>query len=409
MKDPGEFSRGYKPLLGALIGAGCGLSSVCFYTHGVFVVAISDDMNWSRGAIQGGVSIMILMAIITAPIVGWLIDRYSTRQVALVSLSLFGITLAGLSFTTDQIQTYYIGWAIMSILAAGTLPITWTKVVNGWFDNFRGIALGLTLAGTGLTATLAPGYTAWLIELIGWRNAYIALSLTVMTIAIPSVYLLFKEPTVSTVQPDKNLQHNTMATGLTVKQALTGYRFWALATGLVLVAASISGMITNLVPLLIDKGHSAVGAARYAGLIGVSVICGRLLTGFLVDHVWAPLIAAIFLSAPCVAALLLSGENIAPVWISLSALIIGLAAGAELDLMAFLASRYFGLRHYGTIYGGLYVFFSIGAGLAPAAFGQTYDAYGHYQPMLYLVAVMSVLGAAFMLTLGRYPQFVIQQ
>ena len=151
-----EFRRGYKPLLGALIGAGCGLSSVCFYTNGVFVAAISEDMNWSRGAIQVGVSIMILIAVITAPTVGWLIDRYGARRIALISLPLFGITLSGMSLVTDQIWTFYAGWTVMSIFAAGTLPITWTKVVNGWFDDFRGMALGLTLAGTGIAATLAP-------------------------------------------------------------------------------------------------------------------------------------------------------------------------------------------------------------------------------------------------------------
>ena len=402
MKDLTEFRRGYKPLSGALIGAGCGLSSICFYTHGVFVAAISADMNWSRGAIQAGVSIMILMAIITAPVVGWLVDQHGARRIALVSIPLFGLTLAGLSFSTDRIQTYYAAWAIMSVLAAGTLPVTWTKTVNGWFNDFRGLALGLTLAGTGLTATFAPGYVAWLIGHIGWRHAYIALGLTVMMIAMPAVYLLFNEPAAAAKRTTNAALDKASAAGLTLKQVLTGYRFWALALGLMLVATSISGMITNLVPLLIDKGFTTANAASYAGLVGISVICGRLLAGFLVDHVWAPLIAAIFLSAPCAAAVLLGGDA-TPVRIGLSALIIGLAAGAELDLMAFLVSRYFGLRYYGTVYGGLYVFFSIGAGLAPAAFGWAYDVFGHYQPILNLAAMMSVAGAAFMLTLGRYP------
>ena len=93
MKDVQEFRRGYKPLAGAVIGAGCGLSSISFYTHGAFVSTISNDMGWSRGDVQLGVTIMILMAIITAPTVGWLIDKYSARRVALVSIPFYGITL----------------------------------------------------------------------------------------------------------------------------------------------------------------------------------------------------------------------------------------------------------------------------------------------------------------------------
>jgi MFS family permease len=405
-----EFRRGYKPLLGALIGAGCGLSSVCFYTNGVFVAAISEDMNWSRGAIQVGVSIMILIAVITAPTVGWLIDRYGARRIALISLPLFGITLSGMSLVTDQIWTFYAGWTVMSIFAAGTLPITWTKVVNGWFDDFRGMALGLTLAGTGIAATLAPSYVVWLIDIMGWRNAYVALAFTVMGISLPSVYLLFKEPVESQSgkvnQIDAAISKQPlMATGLSVKEALKGYRFWVLSISLLLVAASISGVITNFVPLLTDKGLSFADAARYAGLIGVSVIGGRLVAGFLMDRLWAPMIAAIFLCMPCLAAFILTSGNISPMLLGLSALIVGLAAGAELDLMAFLVSRYFGLKHYGALYGGIYIFFSIGAGLAPAMFGWTYDMFGHYQAVLYIAAISSMIGACLMLTLGRYPLF----
>ena len=123
------------------------------------------------------------------------------------------------------------------------------------------------------------------------------------------------------------------------------------------------------------------------------------------DRLWAPMIAAIFLCMPCLAAFILTSGNISPMLLGLSALIVGLAAGAELDLMAFLVSRYFGLKHYGALYGGIYIFFSIGAGLAPAMFGWTYDMFGHYQAVLYIAAISSMIGACLMLTLGRYPLF----
>jgi predicted MFS family arabinose efflux permease len=296
----------------------------------------------------------------------------------------------------------------MSILAAGTLPIIWTRVVNSWFDTYRGIALGITLAGTGIAATFAPSYVVWLISQIGWRNAYVVLAVTITLISLPGVYWLFKDPLQSLSdrrQHDAEIDTPVVATtGMTLAQALRGYRFWAMGVGLLLVAAGISGLITNLVPLLIDKGITPTVAGRYAGLIGVSVISGRLVAGFLVDHIWAPLVAAIFLSAPCIAALVLSADVISPGFIAISAIVIGLAAGAELDLLAFLASRYFGLLHYGAVYGTLYVFFSIGAGLAPVGFGQVYDIFGNYVPVLNVVATMSVAGAALMLMLGRYPE-----
>ena len=84
-------------------------------------------------------------------------------------------------------------------------------------------------------------------------------------------------------------------------------------------------------------------------------------------------------------------------------ILIGLAAGAELDLLAFLASRYFGLKEYGKLYGSLYVFFSIGAGLAPALFGRYFDINGDYDLLLYLVIIASIISGLLMLRLGPYP------
>ena len=406
MKNTREFRTGRKPLVGAVIGAGCGLSSISFYTHGVFVAAISDDTAWSRGQVQFGVTIMILMAVITAPVIGWLIDRYTARRIALASIPLYGLTLASLALTTDEIWTYYVLWAGMSILAAGTLPITWTRVVNSWFDDYRGIALGITLAGTGLAATFAPSYVVWLISEIGWRGAYMALAATITAISLPGVYLLFIEPLREDGDGAETISIPArQASGVTLHRAIADYRFWALGFALLFVAAGISGLITNLVPLLVDKGLTSSAAAGYAGLIGVSVIAGRLLAGILVDHLWAPLVAAIFLSAPAIAAIILTGQHIAPILLGASALIIGLAAGAELDLLAYLSSRYFGMKHYGATYGALYVFFSVGAGVAPAAFGRTFDVFGNYNVVLFVVAAMSIIGAALMLTLGKYPKF----
>ena len=400
-----EFRAGIKPLMGAMIGAGCGLSSISFYTHSVFVSSISSDTGWSRGDVQLGVSIMILLAIITAPLVGTMVDRYGARVIGLISIPLYGFAMVCFVFVEDQLWSYYLIWVLMSIIAAGTLPVTWTRVVNGWFDRYRGIALGVTLAGTGIAATLGPMYVTWLIDVYGWRLAYVLLAATITIISFPSVYFLFKERT----KKEKNQNSNgkissSNETGLIFSKAIKSYRFWAIGFALILAAAGISGLITNSVPMLIDKGLTRTDAAEYAGLIGLSVIIGRLVVGFLLDYFWAPLIAAIFLAAPIFSAYILGSPIESSFYISLSMIIIGLAAGAELDLLAFLVSRYFGLLDYGKLYGALYIFFSLGAGFAPVTFGKTFDAFGDYSLVLNIVAVMSICSGMLMLTLGSYPK-----
>jgi len=239
MKEKNEFHIGYKALIGAMIGAGCGLSSISFYTHSVFANAISSDTGWSRGDVQLGVSIMILMAIITAPLVGSLIDRFGARIIGLISVPLYSLSMSLFFFVDDNLASYYLAWAFMSILAAGTLPITWTKIVNTWFNRKRGLALGLTLAGTGIAATFGPAYVSLLISEFGWRLSYLILSLTIIIIAFPAVFFLFKDPGSGELAlfSDKN---NNINVNVSAAEALLGYKFWVMGIALIFAAAAIT-------------------------------------------------------------------------------------------------------------------------------------------------------------------------
>ena len=85
------------------------------------------------------------------------------------------------------------------------------------------------------------------------------------------------------------------------------------------------------------------------------------------------------------------------------AVLLGLAAGAELDLLAYLTSRYFGTRHYGAVFGGIYAFFTVGSGLAPLIYARVFDMLGTYRPMLAVAAIAIVVAVGLLLALGAYP------
>jgi cyanate permease len=79
--------------------------------------------------------------------------------------------------------------------------------------------------------------------------------------------------------------------------------------------------------------------------------------------------------------------------------------GAEVDLMAFFTSRYFGLRAYGKIYGMMFAFFSLFTGVGPYLSGLSYDAYHSYTPIFMVFEGMLVVTCLLFLPLGayRYP------
>jgi len=397
-----EFKQGWKPLLGAIIGVGSGLTGIVFYTHGVFVVPITEEMGWSRGETQFAFSFVMMSAALTALFLGRITDKFGARSLALVGLFALALSFAALSFTTSNILIYYALWIIMALVAAGTFPVTWTRAVNTWFDGRRGLALGLTMMGTGIAASVGPFYAATLIDMFGWREAYRAIGATLLVVSFPIAFFFFRERDTSGEDVPQSL---SLSTGVAPREAFTGKVFWVLGIALLFVCFGVAGLISNLVPLLNDKGFPRTEAAGYAGLVGINVIIGRLVVGYLVDRFWAPMIAFIFLILPAISCLLLAVDQPSATGITIAALMIGLAAGAELDLMAFLISRYFGLKHYGQLYGGLFIFFAIGSGTAPALFGLWHDLTGSYQTILYGTAILFVLGAVMFLAMGRYPNF----
>lgn len=403
-----EFTAGWKPLLGATVGAGCGITSVVFYTHGIFAVPIVESTGWQRGQVQFAFTLMSLMAVVTAPAIGAVIDRVGPRRVALISVFTFFLGFSLLALTGASLLGYYAAFLAMAVLGAGTLPVTWTSVVNQWFHRNRGLALGIALSGTGIAATIAPAYAGWLIARTGWQSAYFWLALTTTIIALPFVVMFFRSPQSpggDEGDTDQAPAAANLHAGIEFSEALRGYRLWILCLSVFLVAGSVAGMITSFVAQLTDKGFALADAAAFASVIGISVISGRLLAGVLVDRLWAPAVAAVLLACPAVAAVALDSVALTPMVATFCAALIGLAAGAELDLMAFLSSRYFGLRRYASIYAVTFVFFSISAGLAPAFFGWIYDYYGSYSLALRVVAGACAVGAVAMLTLGPYPDF----
>lgn len=396
---------GWKPLVGAMLGVSAGLTGIVFYTHGVFVLSITEEFGWSRGATQFAFSFVMMSAALTGPLIGGLSDKYGARRVALISMFALSLSFASLSLTTDNILVYYALWILMSVIAAGTFPVTWTRGVNSWFDKSRGLALGMTMMGTGLVAAVGPSYAAWLIESFGWREAYQAIGATLLVVAFPVAYFFFQERD----EKDVAIHSSSANTGVTLREALADYRFWAMGIALLFICYGVGGLITNLVPMLTDKGLPLDYAVEKAGLVGIMVIVGRLVVGYLIDRVWAPGVACVFLILPAASCLILAQSMPSGLMISISALAIGLAAGAELDVIAYMSSRYFGLKNYGKIYGAQFVFFAVGSGAAPAVFGWSQDVTGSYELILYSTAALFVVGSLLMLVMGPYPVFKEQE
>ncbi len=407
-----EFKYGWPVIMSSTFGIGLGMSPLPFYTIGVFAIPLSKNFGWGMDTIMGGLTVFTLVALVASPAIGYVADRFGARRTAITSLILFSLVFIAFNFNTGAKWMYYGLWGVMAVAGAGTLPMTWTRAINNWFNDNRGLALGLSLLGTGIFGALAKLFAYSIIEDYGWRAAYLGVGLLPLLIALPLAYFFFRDiddpkvaDKVARLRAELPSHVEKPKTGKTVAQALRDWKFWLLAFCFILISFAIGGPIPNLEPMLGSKGFDVADAVVLASAIGYAVLIGRLLGGYLLDRFWAPAVAFVLLSIPALSCYLLQGTDLTYANALIAVFILGFGAGVEYDLMAYLVSRYFGMKNYAAIYGFLYGFFAFGAGFGPVVFGKFFAATGSYDTILFYAMLAFLIGSFPLLFLGKYRKF----
>lgn len=405
-----EFSIGWQVVLSSMLGIALGMSPLPFYTIGVFAGALAGEFGWGIDQVLTGLAVFTVTAMIAAPTIGWISDRVGVRRVALTSIFLFSLSFMAFALNNGSLTLFYVQWAVMAACGAGTLPITFTRAISNWFNRKRGLALGLALIGTGVSGAIVKLLAAYVMGEYGWRAAYVAVGALPLLIALPVGLLFFRDiddPKAAkrAGQLQKlNTDANALAPvyGLTLKEALMDWRFWLLAVLFVPLSFAIGGPIPNMETLFGSKGFGVSEAVFLASCLGYAVFAGRLLGGFLLDYIWAPAVACVLLMMPAISMHLLSGDVLSYSTALIAVVLLGVAAGMEYDLLAYLVSRYFGIRSYAAIYGCLYAFFGMGSGFGPAVFGRIFESTGSYNFALYWSMWAFIFCSLGLLLLGPY-------
>ena len=151
---------------------------------------------------------------------------------------------------------------------------------------------------------------------------------------------------------------------------------WQLFVIFCLLSFSLYGVLSHLVPMLSDRGMTSGNAALVMSTLGLSIVAARVIIGYIIDRIFAPFVAAIcFLVAVIGVGLLATGAVGSLAF--LAAVFIGFSMGAEIDMLAFLTGRYFGVENFGQVYGILFTSFLIGTAVGPVAYGMTYESTGN--------------------------------
>ena len=398
-----------------LVVAGCGIAqsvsaqTMVLTTFSLFVIPLSEATGWSRAAILAAFTSCALGMAIGTPLVGKLLDSFALRPIAITAWILYCASVMSLTVTPLSAPVYYVPYFFIGLFAAGAL-IPFTKAVVSWFDNRRGTAIGVMAALGGLGTTFTPLLASYFIAQSGFRDAYAYLAgvsfVVGLAVIVPWVRVRGerskKGRLVATTAHDGETVSLELP-GLTPREAVATRHFWMIALGLCLAGIAVVGIQANLVPMLTGYGIPQGQATAALATFGFASLLGRA-AGVLLDRFHARIVGAIVLFLPVIGiALLLADASFATAIVG--AVLVGLAFGMEIDLLAFLTSRYLGLRRFASLLGILQgaVILCLAAG--PLLVGLAYDATGSYSQVMQALAIALALAAVTLFFLGdyRYP------
>jgi MFS family permease len=392
------------PFVAALGGSA---TSIHIYSMGSFFQPLQDAFHWTRAEVSIGTTVAIATGAVLNPVVGTLIDRFGPRRVGLIGIVFICAAVALLGTATGTRANWIGLWLLVAAGGLCVQPMVWAAAVASRFNAARGLAVGITLCGPASGIAIFPPLSTWLIEHYGWRMGFIGLGAIWAALLLPLNYLYFRGAADGgRAQRQARRAAADVLPGLWVREALRTSAFYKLALAATLFTFTLVGITVHLVPILVDGGITRMTAASFAGIGGLCAILGRLGTGYVLDRFQAPRVAAAAMVLPIsgCALLLIHGGW----WMQAAgAILIGFAMGAEFDLVTYLATRHFGLRRFGVLFGIVMVPMASGTATGPLVASTIHDKFLSYDPFLWAAMPMLAIGALLLTLLGPFPRLPV--
>lgn len=403
-----EWKAGWPLIIAA--SAGMGLTSpLMVYSMGLFIAPLEQEFGWSRALITSGLTVSAGVAVLFSWFVGSLIDRFGPRRIAIPGVIIYCAAFAALSSTTGAPAHWWALWLAVAVGALFVSPTIWTAAVASRFDASRGLAIASLSFGASLSGLLAPLVAGYLIATQGWRWGYIGMAVIWLAVVLPLVLLSFRGALDGTRRTNADTAvERPEVPGLPFGQAVQSIVFIKLALASMLIMLVLTSATIHFVPIITAAGMDRATAVGFASVIGFSSILGRLFSGVMLDRFRGTVIGGAMFVLPAFAffALILFDGSV--LFAGMIALLIGFTSGAEMEVAAYLSSRYFGMRNYASIYGLIIGLLALALGLGPMIAGYIYDSFGSYAPALWAAIPISLLASALIFSLGPYPQPAVE-
>ena len=384
-----EWGKSWPVVVGSAIGLGTGFSTWA-YVSSTFILPLNEAFGWSRGEVAS-VAATGLVGGLLAPFFGGMVDRIGVRPVITVSTILFALFYFAISLIDGSLVMYYGLFTFLGMAGLGTIGITYTRAIASWFSHSRGLALGLALLGVSIAALILPPVLSAAMAEYGWQAGFRIMAGIALFLGLPAAFFLVRE------RPREVVERISTPWKRIVKMPV----FWLLFVAIIIVNIPGTGILGQLQPLLVDAGLTRGQAATTLSIYAAAVFAGRIGFGYLLDRVSPAFVAAFAFGVPAVGAALLIDGQVTVMEAAFVAALLGMAAGAEIDIMGFFVARYFGIAHYSSLFGAMMSALVIANASGNVFFGRAFDQSGDYSDALVFSIGGYLLAAGVMLVVGR--------
>jgi MFS family permease len=394
---------GWRVTLAAFVGVMFSFAAMVPYTFSLFLTPLQGAFGWKREAISNAFAITALTVAACSPFIGTLLDRLPPRRIILPSILIFAAAMASLSLLGRHIAQFYGTYLVLGMVGNGTAQLAYSRALLTWFEQRRGIAIAIMLTGSGTGSIVLPIIAQHVIATHGWRASYMVLGALALA-GFPLTALLVRNRPRAAVQAANGPTEGASASALPgVLHVLRTRVFWVIAVAIMLAAFTMNAAIAHLAALLTGRGVSPASAALALSMLGISGMFGRVLTGHLLDRLFAPMVSLAVLLISAAGVVVVAYATSAPMGI-FGAFLMGFGSGSEGDTVPYIIAKYFGRARFSTLYGLSWTAYAIGGAMGPVVLGHAFDKAGTYQPLTVLTIALPCFAAALLqILLPKYP------
>ena len=386
-------------VLGCLCCAGFARQGPAVATLSIFVEPLTREFGWSRTALSGAVSLGGVLAALSSPLIGPLLDRHGSRLTLCIAVLVTGAAMMLLSLT-QSLLVFYLLFCIARMNWAGPFDLGIYGGVNNWFVKRRAFATSVATLAQMAGLVAMPLIAQLAMRQHGWRGGWLAIGTVTLLIGFLPVWLFtVRRPEDMGLRPDGQSTDTSLARAALAdvgepsfsrKEAIGSSAFWLLLLYTVLVYPVQAGVSLHQAANLIERGIEPTIAATIVSTFSLMSALATLTCGLLPRRVPIRYPLALiggFLAAGTIAMLDISSPRQGYV----SAALFGLGIGGVLTLLPIAWADYFGRAHFAAIRGIALSVQVIAQAAGPLVSGALHDWTGSYRLALQCFAVLACL------------------